>query len=87
MEDKEYPCPLCNTKTDWRFECPGYGPPGHIMVCMPCSNAVEYYCTNRECEWWHRTPNNRGDITKMGVAPTWLAEALAEFEVSEDERA
>jgi hypothetical protein len=83
MADAEYPCPECDAETDWRFECPGY--PGTwngkatIMVCQDCSNAIEFFCTNRDCPWWHRTPNNRDDASTMGDAPTWLAQALARF--------
>jgi hypothetical protein len=81
MADEERPCPLCASSTDWIFECPGYGG----MVCVPaCGNAFEYYCTNNDCQWWHRVPNNRGDRATMGIAPTWLAGALREFDEDED---
>jgi len=84
--DKEYPCPQCNSKTDWRLECPGYGGEGKVMVCYPpCGNAIEYFCTNEACQWWHRSPNNRSDKATMGAAPSWLAEALDEFKESNEE--
>ncbi len=91
MEAEDHPCPLCNSDTDWIFECPGC--PGSwngaetIMVCIHgcCCNAVEYYCTNKDCRWWYREPNDRSDRAQMGIAPAWLAEALREFEEDDEE--
>jgi len=84
MPDREYPCPQCGSATDCRLECAGY--PGErngkktIMVCVPaCGGAIEFYCTNKACGWWHRTPNNRSDAATMPVAPPWLDKVLAEL--------
>jgi hypothetical protein len=87
----EYPCPLCGAQVFWEPECAGY--PGEwngkktIMVCVPaCGGAIEFYCKGEECDWWHRTPNNRGDAATMPAAPPWLDRALAEFESDEEDR-
>ncbi len=70
----EYPCPLCGSETEWDPECPGYGK-NPTMVCVPaCGNADEYTCTNDDCDWWYREPNNRGDKETMGIVPPWLKE-------------
>jgi hypothetical protein len=82
MTDEERPCPLCNSDTEWDLECPGYGG----MVCVPaCGNAIEWTCTNKDCQWWYRAPNDRSDKATMGIAPVWLNEALREFEEDDED--
>lgn len=72
MEPIEYPCPVCGSETEWSPDCPGYGK-DPVWTCHPvCGNADEYTCTNDECNWWYREPNNRSDKAQMGVAPIWL---------------
>jgi hypothetical protein len=85
MSEQEpgYPCPNCGATTDWDLDCPGYGQPGHVMVCWPpdCGNAIRYFCS---CGWWFRDPNNR-DATGMGPEPAWIEEARKSLVPHEDE--
>lgn len=84
----DYPCPVCGCKVYLYPDCPGYPGGQSIMVCHPaCGNANEFRCFQPACKWWYRIPNNRSDVTKMGIAPPWMAEALAKYDPGEEEDA
>lgn len=73
--EPEKTCPVCNADVRTGSDCPGYpNGEGGINVCWPpshCGNATFYDCSNENCSWWYRDPNNRGDKAEMGITPSW----------------
>lgn len=87
----EYPCPLCGADCDWFGDCPGYGNPvmvcghgytartitGKLVLAQACGNAALWVCTNPDCTWQFRTPNERSDLIDA-KRPEWMHNPLSE---------
>lgn len=87
MEDEDYgPCPGCGGKVNTYPECPTYQSRGVWMVCMPCGNALSFFCAgdvtaeedeqdDEGCGWeyiWGANKNNPRFANNESFRPDWL---------------